>query len=35
MYTGQTIVRYFVEENEAVALINYIIESDPTEEIPN
>ena len=35
MYTGQTIVRYFVDESEAVKLINYIIESDPTEEILN
>lgn len=33
MYTGQTVVRYFEEEDEAVKFINYIIECDPTEEI--
>lgn len=34
MYTGQTIVRYYDNEDEAVKFINYVIECDPSEEIP-
>lgn len=34
MYTGQTIVRYFDNEDNAVKFINYVIECDPAEEIP-
>jgi hypothetical protein len=34
MFTGQTILRYYDNEDEAVKFINYIIECDPTEEIP-
>lgn len=33
MYTGQTVVRYFDDEDDAVKFINYIIECDPTEEL--
>lgn len=33
MYTGQTILRYFNDEEKAVEFINYIIDFDPTEEI--
>jgi hypothetical protein len=33
-YTLQTIIRYFEDEVEAVKFINFIIDSDPTEEIP-
>jgi hypothetical protein len=33
MFTGQTIVRYYDNENEAVKFINYIIECDPSEEV--
>lgn len=32
--TGQTIVRYFTEEQEAVKFINYIIDRDPQMELP-
>jgi hypothetical protein len=34
MYTGQTILRYYDNEDDAVKFINYVIESDPAEEIP-
>lgn len=34
MFTGQTIVRYYDNEDDAVKFINYVIESDPAEEIP-
>lgn len=30
-YTGQTIIRYFVDENEACDYINYICYQDPTK----
>lgn len=30
MFTGQTIVRYFDNEDKAVNYINYIIETDPS-----
>jgi hypothetical protein len=33
-YTGQTILRYFDDEDQAVKFINYITELDPTEIIP-
>jgi hypothetical protein len=32
-YTGQTIVRYFHNEDEAVEFINYVCESDPNFEL--
>ena len=28
-HTGQTLVRYFTNENDAVEYINYVIESNP------
>ena len=34
-YTGQTILRYFTDENEAVQYINFIVNCDPQEEFPN
>jgi hypothetical protein len=34
MFTGQTILRYYDNEDDAVKFINYVIESDPSEEIP-
>ena len=34
MYTGQTIVRFFPNEDDAVKFINYVVESDPSLEIP-
>lgn len=33
MFTGQTIVRFFGEEDEAVQFINFIIENNPTQEL--
>jgi hypothetical protein len=30
-YTGQTIIRYFADENDAVKFINFICSKDPTE----
>jgi hypothetical protein len=30
-YTGQTIIRYFADENDAVKFINFICGKDPTE----
>jgi len=30
-YTGQTIIRYFTEESDAVSYINYILEQNPKE----
>jgi hypothetical protein len=35
MFTGQTIVRYYDNEDDAVKFINYVMESDPAEEIPH
>ena len=32
-YTGQTLVRYFDDEDRAVQFINYVTELDPTIEI--
>jgi hypothetical protein len=34
MYTGQTFVRYYDDEDNAVKFINYIVECDPAEELP-
>lgn len=34
-FTGQTILRYFAEENIAVEYINYVINQDPRLEIPH
>lgn len=31
-YTAETIVRYFINEDEAVKFINYVIELDASEE---
>jgi hypothetical protein len=31
-YTGQTLVRYFSDEDEAVMFINFIIQLDPAQE---
>lgn len=31
--TGQTIVRYFTEEDDAVQFINFIIEHDPNDKV--
>lgn len=33
MFTGQTIVKFFQNEDEAVDFINYIIEKNPTVEL--
>lgn len=33
MFTGQTIMRYFDNEDDAVKFINYVIEHDASEEI--
>ena len=33
-YTGQTIMRYFDHEDDAVNYINFIIAHDPREELP-
>lgn len=33
MFTGQTIVRFFQEEDEAVQFINYITEQNPAEQL--
>jgi hypothetical protein len=33
MFTGQTIVRFFQEEDEAVKFINFIIEQNPAEKL--
>jgi hypothetical protein len=33
MFTGQTIVRFFQEEDEAVKFINFIIEQNPAEQL--
>jgi hypothetical protein len=32
-FTGQTIVRYFIDEDKAVNFINYITEHNPHEEL--
>jgi hypothetical protein len=32
LYTGQTIVRYFIAEEDAVMFINYMAFKDPKEE---
>ena len=34
MYSAQTIVRYFTNEDGAVEFINYIMECDPQEIVP-
>jgi hypothetical protein len=31
-YTGQTLIRFFAEENDAVKFINYLIEQDSKKE---
>ena len=31
-YTAQTVIRYFANEDEAVAFINYVIELDPSQD---
>ena len=31
MYTGQTIIRYFVDEDDAVEYINYVVSHDATD----
>ena len=33
LYTGQTIVRYFTEEDEAVKYINFVTAQDAQEEL--
>jgi hypothetical protein len=33
MFTGQTIVRFFQEEDEAVKFINFITEQNPAEKL--
>ena len=33
MFTGQTIVKFFQNEDEAVDFINYVIEKNPTVEL--
>jgi hypothetical protein len=33
LHTGQTIVRYFTDEDSAVDYINYVIEHNPVEMI--
>jgi len=33
MFTGQTIVRFFQEEDEAVKFINFITEQNPAEQL--
>lgn len=32
VYTGQTIIRYFKEEQDAVIFINYMMHKNPEEE---
>lgn len=32
-FTGQTILRYFEDEERAVEFINFIIHSDPSDEV--
>jgi hypothetical protein len=34
LYTGQIIVRYFTEEDEAVKYINFVTAQDAQEELP-
>jgi hypothetical protein len=33
MFTGQTAIRYYTNEDDAVAFINFLTECDPTEDI--
>jgi hypothetical protein len=33
MFTGQTVIRHYTNEDDAVAYINFITECDPDEEI--
>jgi len=33
MFTGQTIIRYFSNEDDAIKFLNFIIHCDPTEEL--
>lgn len=35
MFTGQTLVRYYDNEDDAVKFINYVVECDPSEDIPS
>jgi hypothetical protein len=32
-YTGQVIIRYFVDEDDAVNFINFVVTQDPTVEL--
>lgn len=32
--TGQTVIRYFSDESKAVDFINYLINTEPTDEFP-
>jgi hypothetical protein len=34
LHTGQTIVRYFTGENEAVEYVNFVTSKNPEEELP-
>lgn len=34
LHTGQTIVRYFTEEDDAVDYINFVTSQNPQEELP-
>jgi hypothetical protein len=34
-YTGQTLVRFFTDEDIAVKFINFVINQNPEEELPN
>ncbi len=31
-YTGQTLIRHFTHEDDAVKFINYVVDLDPSEE---
>lgn len=33
MFTGQTVVRFFQEEDEAVGFINFVVEKNATKEL--
>jgi hypothetical protein len=32
-YTGQTVIRYYADENDAVEFINHIMNLDPTQSL--
>lgn len=34
-YTGQTIIRYFDDEDKAVNFVNYIVNTNPSEKVKN